>query len=66
MNSITQAAVVGASLAEARRMEWFTSGRLPRPSINPDALPLLWQCTTGTLPALCLADLRVPEPGQGC
>lgn len=42
------------------------SGRLPRPSINPDALPLLWQRTTGDLPALCLADLRVPEPGQGC
>lgn len=42
------------------------SGRLPRPSVNRDALPLLWSRLTGRTPVLCLATLSAPPQGHGC
>lgn len=42
------------------------SGRLDRPAVNPDALPLLWARLTGELPVLCLATLAPPAQGHTC
>ena len=42
------------------------SGRLPRPMMNPDALPLLWSRLTAETPVLCLANLSAPAEGQVC
>lgn len=40
--------------------------RAPRPATNTGALPLLWARTTGAIPALCLANLKTPPPGEEC
>lgn len=42
------------------------SSQIPRPSINSDALPLLWSRLTGEIPVLCLATLSIPEHGKAC
>ena len=42
------------------------SGQLPRPAMNPDALPVLWSRLTGKTPALCLRTLRAPLDGGSC
>lgn len=43
-----------------------TSRQMPRPSINSDALPLLWSRLTGETPVLCLATLSAPRQGATC
>lgn len=42
------------------------STRLPRPTVNEDALAALWARMTGQTRVLCLATLTVPGPGQNC
>ncbi|MBZ0335085.1 metal-dependent hydrolase [Marinobacter sp. AL4B] len=42
------------------------SGQLPRPALNPDALPVLWSRLTGKTPALCLRTLSAPLEGGTC
>lgn len=42
------------------------SGQLPRPAMNPDALPVLWSRLTGKTPALCLRTLTAPLEGESC
>jgi inner membrane protein len=42
------------------------SGQLPRPAMNPDALPVLWSRLTGKIPALCLRTLSAPLEGGNC
>ncbi|MBR9871406.1 MAG: metal-dependent hydrolase [Gammaproteobacteria bacterium] len=42
------------------------SGQLPRPAMNPDALPVLWSRLTGKTPALCLRTLSAPLEGGSC
>jgi inner membrane protein len=42
------------------------SDRMPRPSVDRDALPLLWSRLTGQTPVLCLATLSAPPQGHGC
>lgn len=42
------------------------SRRLPRPSVNDEALAQLWARVTGQAPVLCLATLSTPTPEQGC
>jgi len=44
----------------------IASERLPRPSVDPGVLRLLWARLTGDLPVLCLATLSAPEPGKSC
>ncbi len=55
-------------LAEERngRLQPVTSERTARPPVNPEALGLLWSRLTGATPALCLASLATPAPGQPC
>lgn len=43
-----------------------TSSRTPRPSVDPQALGLLWARLTGEAPVICLANLAIPAPGQSC
>ncbi|WP_323753119.1 metal-dependent hydrolase [Marinobacter sp.] len=42
------------------------SGQLPRPAMNPAALPILWSRLTGRMPALCLGTLSAPLNGGDC
>ena len=43
-----------------------TSSRTPRPSVDPQALGVLWARLTGEAPVICLANLATPAPGQSC
>ncbi|MFO8142813.1 MAG: metal-dependent hydrolase [Marinobacter sp.] len=42
------------------------SSQMPRPSINRDALPILWSRLTGETPVLCLATFSIPAQGKTC
>lgn len=50
----------------ADQLDPVTSRQLPRPSVNPEALGVLWSRITGETPVLCLASLAPPAQGQAC
>lgn len=56
------------TLAQDSGQGWqpVTSARAPRPPLNREAFPLLWQRITGETPVLCLATLSVPPQGGSC
>ncbi|TNE73425.1 MAG: metal-dependent hydrolase [Gammaproteobacteria bacterium] len=49
-----------------KRITPLTSTQLPRPSVDPRALGVLWSRITGDTPVLCLASLAPPSQGQSC
>ncbi|KPQ02813.1 metal-dependent hydrolase [Marinobacter sp. HL-58] len=42
------------------------SSRLDRPAVAGELLGVLWNRMTGSAPVLCLANLTLPPPGEGC